>query len=89
MGLFHLHARVIYLFDKVTDEYHECSVDNLYMFAKFCRDPYNHPKKVRRHGVTCKSGRGLPSSVLQQKLQNKTEQDKVRGTVLAVDLVGV
>ena len=88
MGLSPLHARVMSLFDKVTDEYHECGVDNLYMSAKFCRDAYNHPKKVRLHGVTRKSGRGLPSSVLQQEVQNKAEQDKVRGTVLAAELVG-
>ena len=76
------------LFDTVTNEYHECGVDNLYMSAKFCRDTYNHPKKVKLHGVTRKSGRGLPSSIMQQEVQNKTEQEKVRGTVLAAKLVG-
>ena len=44
-GLSPLHARVMALFDDVTDEYHECVVDNLYMYAKFCRDAYNHAKK--------------------------------------------
>ena len=34
------------LFDDVTDEYHECGVDNLYVSAKFCRDTYNHTKKT-------------------------------------------
>ena len=33
------------LFDDVTNEYHECGVDNLYMSAKICRDAYNHTKK--------------------------------------------
>ena len=33
-----LHARLMALFDEVTDEYHECGVDNMYMSEKFCRD---------------------------------------------------
>ena len=76
------------LFDDVTDEYHECGVDNLYMSAKFCRDAYNHTKKIKLHGVTRNSGRGLPASIMQEELHNRKEQEKVRGTVIAAELVG-
>ena len=65
-GLSPLRARVMALFDDVTDEYHDCGVDNLYMSAKFCRDSYNHTKKIKLHGVTRKSGRGLPASIMQE-----------------------
>ena len=78
----------MYLFDGVVDKYHKCGVDNLYMSVKFCRDCFNHLKKIRLHGVTRKSGRGLPSFVLQEEITNKTEQEKVRGTVIAAELVG-
>ena len=45
-------------------------------------------KKVKLHGVAQKSGRGLPSSIIQDEVQNCAEQDKVRGTVLAAELRG-
>ena len=76
------------LCDEGTNEYHECGVDNLYMSAKFCIYAYTHPKKINLHVVTRKSGRGLPSTIMKQELQNKAEQEKVRGTVLAAELVG-
>ena len=76
------------LFDEVNDEYHECGVDNLYMSAKFFRDAYTYPKKIKLHSVTRKYGRGLPSTIMQQELQNKDEQEKVRGTVLDAEIVG-
>ena len=43
---------------------------------------------MRLHGVTRKGGRGLPNFVLQDEVQNRTKQDKVRGTVLAAELKG-
>ena len=76
------------LFDSLTDRYHECGVDNLYMSAKFCRDAFMHPQKVKLHGVARRGGRGLPPSVIQEELPNKKEQEKVRGTVRAAELVG-
>ena len=88
IGLSPPHALVMDLFDEVTDEYHECGVDNLHMSAKFCRDAYTHRKKINLHSVTHKSGRVLPSTIMQQELQNKADQEKVRGTVLADELVG-
>ena len=78
----------MYLFDEVEDEYHECGVDNLYMSAKFCKDAYNHEKKIKLHGVTRKGGRGLPLTVIQQEVTNVKEQEKVRGTVIAAELAG-
>ena len=87
-GLSPLHARLMFLFDSMEDKYHECGVDNLYMSAKFARDAYMHENKIKLHGVTRKSGRGLPSFVLQEEVQNRTEQEKVRGTVCAAELRG-
>ena len=78
----------MYLFDSCDNEYHICRVDNLYMYAKFFRDTFNHSKKIKLHGVTRNSGRGLPGCVLQEESQNKAHQEKVRGTVCAVDLCG-
>ena len=87
-GLSPLHSRVMNLFDGLSDQYHECGVDNLYMSAKFCKDAFNHPMKVKLHGVTRKGGRGLPNCVLQDEKTNQKEQEKVRGTVCAAELVG-
>ena len=53
------------------------------MSANFCRYAYTHPKKIKLHGVTSKSGRGLPLTIIQQELQNKANQEKVRDTVLS------
>ena len=58
------------------------------MSAKFCRDAYNHTKIIILHGVTCKSGRGLPASIIQEELHNRKGQKKVRGTVISAELVG-
>ena len=58
------------------------------MSAKFFRDAYNHTKITILHGVTRKSGRGLPASIMQEELHNRKEQEKVQGTVLSADLVG-
>ena len=88
LGLSPLHTRVMYLFDSCEDENHICGVDNLYMSAKFCRDTYTHKKKIHLYGVTRKSGRGLPESVLQEEVSNPRMQEKVRGTVHAAELVG-
>ena len=63
-----LHTRVMSLFDSLTDQFHECGMDNLYMSAKFCKDAYNHPAKVKLHGVARKAGRGLPLSVIQEEM---------------------
>ena len=66
IGLFPLYVLQMALFDEVTDDYHDCNVDNLYMSAKFCRYAYTHLNKIKLHGVTRNSGRGLPSTIMQQ-----------------------
>ena len=58
------------------------------MSAKFCRDAYNHTKIILLHGVTHKSGRGFPASIMQEELHNIKEQEKVRGTFISAELVG-
>ena len=58
------------------------------MSDKFCRDAYNHTKIILLHGVTRKSGRGLPASIIQEELHNRKEQEKVQGTVISAELVG-
>ena len=78
----------MYLFDSCEDEYHICGVDNLYMYAKFCKDTFNHDKNINLHGVTRKSGRGITESVLQEEVSNRKYQEKVRGTVRAAELIG-
>ena len=45
-------------------------------------------QKKKLHGLTRKSGRGLPASIMQEELHNRKEQQKVQGTVLSADLVG-
>ena len=56
------------------------------MSAKFCKDAYNHPNKIKLHGVTRKGGRGLPQSVIKEEVQNWVEQEKVQGTVRVAEL---
>ena len=75
------------IFDEVTNKYNECGVDNLFMSAKLCRYTYTHQKKINIHDVTRKSGRGLPSTIIHQELQSKAEQEKIRSTVIAAELV--
>ena len=76
------------LFDGLEDLYHECGVDNLYMSTKFCKDAFNHPCKIKLHRVTRRGGWGLPLSIIQDEVKNKEEQNMVRGTVKAAELVG-
>jgi len=76
------------LFDVVDDEYHEVGCDNLYIAAKFARAAYNHPKKVKIHGVCRTHLQGFPSMTVQQELNKKNEIEKVRGTVMGAKLVG-
>ena len=40
------------------------------------------------HGVTCKYGRGLPAYIILEELHNRKDQENVRGTVIADELVG-
>ena len=78
----------MYLFDSWKDEYHICGIDNLYMSDKFCKYTFDRNNKINLHGVTRKSSRGLPESVLQEEVSNKKYQEDVRGTIRAADLIG-
>jgi Transposase IS4 len=83
-----LHSRVLWLFDQLSDNHHRVWMDNLYLSAKFVKACYTHTRKVLIAGVTRRSGRGLPTSVLQDKIKNKKAQELVRGTVKASVLKG-
>eukprot|EP00957_Ditylum_brightwellii_P011982 903875-Ditylum_brightwellii.AAC.1 len=56
-GFSPLYSCVLCLFDSLKYEHHQCPMDNLYNSALFCREAYNHEKKVLCHGVTRKGGR--------------------------------
>ena len=58
------------------------------MSVEFCKDAYNHPKKMCLHGVTRKGGRGLTEFILQEVVTNSGVQEMVRGTVHTTELVG-
>jgi len=87
-GLSPLHARAMWLFDKLEDSHHRVWMDNLYLSATFCKAAYTHPNEVLIAGVTRKGGRGLPISVLQLEVENKKEQMKARGAVKVSVLQG-
>ena len=60
--------------DKMTMRFqgrHHVGMDNLYNLKAFCRAAYNHPWRVLCHGVTRKSGSGIPACVFQEEIQNK------------------
>ena len=40
------------------------------------------------HGVTRKSGRELPAYIMQEELHNIKDQEKLRGTFIAAEIVG-
>jgi hypothetical protein len=83
-----LHARVMYMFDSLKDDYHRCGMDNLYISAKFIAAAYQHERKILVAGVCRKGGRGFPKAVLQEEVKSRTEQLRVRGTVKAAVLKG-
>ena len=87
-GLSPLHARVMWLFNKLEQQYSRVWMDNLYISAKFAKFAMNHPKRVLIAGVARKSGRGIPMSVLQEEVKNPNDAFKVRGTVKAAVLMG-
>ena len=88
MELSPLHARTMALFDTVYDEYHQCTMDNVYNSAAFVGQLTNHRFKVLYHSVVRKGGSGLPPSVLQEKLKSKKGQLEARGTTKATVLKG-
>ena len=63
-------------------------MENLYNSATFCKEEYTHKKKLMVHGVARKVMRGIPSSVIQDKVHNKKKLIEVRGTVKVAVLQG-
>jgi len=57
-------------------------------FSKILLRAYKGDNKVLMHGVTRKSGRGLPSCVLQEEVKNAKQEETVRGTTKAAVLEG-
>ena len=57
------------------------------MPAKLYKYTFNHNKKINLHGVTRNSGCGIPESILQEEVSNKKDQEKVRGSICAADLI--
>ena len=43
---------------------------------------------IKLHDIIQKEGRGLPSTMLQEEIQNKVGQEKVCDMVLAAELAG-
>jgi Transposase IS4 len=78
----------MWLFDHLKDRHHHVWMDNLYLSAKFVKAAFMHKHKVLIAGVTRKSGRGLPASVLQEEEKNKNKQEALRGTVKVSVLKG-
>jgi Transposase IS4 len=62
-----LHARAMYMFDSLKENYHRCGMDNLYISAKFIAASFKHERKVLVAGVCRKGGRGFPETVLQEE----------------------
>ena len=87
-GLSPLHARVMWLFDRLQELHTRVWMDNLYISAKFAKCAAVHDKRVLISGVARKTGRGIPISVLQDEVKDKNAQQKVRGTVKAAVLMG-
>jgi len=83
-----LHARVLFMFDQFKESHHICGLDNLYNSTKFAREAYVGKNSTMVHGVTRKSGRGLPSCVLQEEIKNVKDAEKVRGQTKAAVLEG-
>ena len=83
-----LHSRVPFMFDQLKDKYHVCGLDNLCNSTKFCREAFSGKNAVMVHGVTRKSGHGLPSCVLQEEIKNAKDAEKVRGRTKAAVLEG-
>jgi len=80
------HARVLHLFDLLPSKNHVIGLDNLFMSAKLCAGAYKGKNQVQIHGVVRKTGRGVPTCVLQEFQKNAKEADKVRGTIKAAVL---
>ena len=87
-GFAPLHARITFMFDQLKASNHNCFMDNLYMSALFAKRSKLSKNKVNIHGVTRKDLKGIPSCVMQTKLDNKDMAQKARGTIKVAVLEG-
>ena len=65
--------KYFYFMNKLPDKFYRCGLDNIYMAAKFSN--LTLKRKISVHRVTCKDGRIIPSSVLQEEV--KSLQDTI------------
>ena len=89
-GLSPLHSRVMSLFQQLPENVnnYKCGMDNLFMSAKFAKIAMNDSgRKVMIHDV-CRQNRGIPKSIMQEKVTTKQDVLKNKGTVKAAILVG-
>ena len=63
-------------------------MENIYNSTSFCRDGYNHKKKLLFHDVARKGWRGISDSVKQFEVERHEDQLKVRGTVESAVIEG-
>jgi hypothetical protein len=87
-GLCPLHARSMWLLDRLTTSYHRVWVDNLYMSSKFAKAAWKSRNKVLLNGVARGAGRGVPKCVVQEQVSKPTDIVSVRGYVKAAVLQG-
>ena len=87
MGFSDLHARVMALFDAITDAHTRIWMDNLYVSSLFCRAAYCHDKKILVAGVA-RASRGVPKVVMQHIEKDKKKALALKGTVKAAVLEG-
>ena len=76
------------LFDTLKDEYHQCSMNNLYNSTAFCKAAENQDSKVLCHGVPRKGMNGIPLAMQQEEVKLRVAYIHVRGTVKVAVLEG-
>lgn len=85
------HSRILHMLDTLDGQYYRCGMDNLFISAKFLRGAFaDCSSKVMIHGVCRKTGRGIPSCILQadEKDPTSVRAQQLRGTTKAAVLVG-
>ena len=87
-GLSGLHARVVGLVSQLPNKNYTLTMDNLYNSAKFYRHLYSMEQRVMGHGVTRRSGRGVPECVKQKEVTSKQDLQRVKHTVKVAVLKG-
>jgi hypothetical protein len=70
-----LHARVIYMFDSLKENYHRCGMDNLYISAKFIALAFKHEKKAVVTGVCQQGGSRISRSCVARGGEGTSRAD--------------